>query len=94
MKLLLSGLDTVECAYYLRETLGCKFDFADLAAKREAMRAAKRREPFVVAIGGKEFLLGRGGTASGYPLMLTKETLIYPGCPRWRRDSRPETILA
>lgn len=71
MRLLLSGLDTVECAYYLRETLGCKFDFADLAAKREAMRAAKRREPFVVAIGGKEFLLGRGGTASGYPLMLT-----------------------
>ena len=70
MKLLLSGLDTVECAYYLRECLGCGFDFADLAAKREAMRASKRRDPVVVTIGGKDFMLGRGGTQSGYPLML------------------------
>lgn len=70
MKLLVSGLDTVECAYYLREGSGCLFDFADLAAKREAMRSSKRRDPLVVAIGGKEFLLGRGGTASGYPLVL------------------------
>ena len=70
MKLLLSGLDTVECAYYLREGLGCGFDFADLAAKREAMRAAKKRDPVVVAIGGKEFMLGRGGSQSGYPLVL------------------------
>lgn len=70
MKLLLSGLDTVECAYYLREGLGCTFDFASLTAKREAMRQAKRRDPVVVEIGGKEFLLGRGGTQSGYPLML------------------------
>ena len=65
MKLLLSGLDTVECAYYLREGLGCTFDFADLAEKREAMRAAKKRDPVVVAIGGKEFMLGRGGSQSG-----------------------------
>lgn len=70
MKLLLSGLDTVECAYYLREGLGCTFDFEGLSTKREALRASKRRDPFVVSIGGKEFLLGRGGTASGYPLVL------------------------
>ncbi len=70
MKLLLSGLDTVECAYYLREGLDCAFDFADMATKREAMRASKQRDPVVVAIGDKEFLLGRGGTASGYPLKL------------------------
>jgi len=55
LKLLISGLDTVECAYYLRECLGCGFDFADLAAKREAMRVAKKREPVVVNIGGREF---------------------------------------
>jgi hypothetical protein len=61
MKLLLSGLDTVECAYYLRATIGCAFDFNDLAAKREAMRASRKRDPVVVAIGGKELLLGRGG---------------------------------
>ena len=71
MRLLLSGIDTVECAYYLREALGCTFDFADLTAKREAMRSSKRRDPLVVEIGGKEFFLGRGGTQSGYPLMLS-----------------------
>ena len=70
MRLLLSGLDTVECAYYLRECLGCGFDFADLAITREAMRAAKRRDPCVVSLGGKDFLLGRGGTQSGYSLVL------------------------
>ena len=73
MRLLTSGLDTIECAYYLRECLGCGFDFADLAAKREAMRVAKKREPMVVNIGGKEFLLGRGGTQSGYPLVLNNQ---------------------
>ncbi|MBN8491168.1 MAG: hypothetical protein J0M00_07055 [Burkholderiales bacterium] len=71
MKLLLSGLDTVECAYYLREGLHCGFDFAGLAARREAMRASKQRDLVVVSIGGKDFLLGRGGTQSGYPLMLS-----------------------
>ncbi len=75
MRLLLSGLDTVECAYYLRETLGCGFDFADLAAKREAMRASKRRDPVSVVIGSKEFLLSRGGSQSGYPLVLNNNEL-------------------
>lgn len=70
MKLLLSGLDTVECAYYLRQVATSEFDFTSLTAQREALRAAKRRDPFVVQIGGKDFLLGRGGTASGYPLVL------------------------
>lgn len=70
MKLLLSGLDTVECAYYLRESLGCGFDFTDLAIKREAMRASKKRDRLAVSIGEKDFLLGRGGSQSGYPLVL------------------------
>jgi hypothetical protein len=70
VKLLLSGLDTVECAYYLREGAGCDFNFSGLSAKREEMRGAKTREPVVVKIGDREFLLGRGGTQSGYPLVL------------------------
>lgn len=70
MKLLLSGLDTVECAYYLHQTGKSAFDFTTLSQQREALRAAKRRDPCVVELGGKEFLLGRGGTASGYPLVL------------------------
>ncbi len=70
MKLLLSGLDTVECAYYLHQVGKSAFDFTTLTERREALRAAKRRDPCVVELGGKEFLVGRGGTASGYPLVL------------------------
>lgn len=73
MKLLLSGLDTVECAYYLHPGIACRFDFGELAAKRETLRASKRREPEVVGIGGKEYLLHRGGTGSGYPLHLENQ---------------------
>jgi len=44
MKLLLSGLDTVECAYYLRPGSACKLDFASLREKREMQRDAKNRD--------------------------------------------------
>lgn len=70
MRLLLSGLDTVEAAYYFRTTLGCLFDFAAIGEKREAMKASKQRDPVTVALGGKEFLLASHGTASGYPFLM------------------------
>ncbi len=70
MKPLLSGLDTVECAYFLRSGQGSKLDFERLAQVREGMRASKRREPVVIDIGGKEFLLANHGTASGYPYLM------------------------
>lgn len=41
MRLLLSGFDTVEAAYYFRPSLGCLLDFANIGAKREAMKASK-----------------------------------------------------
>ncbi len=48
MKLLLSGLDTVECAYFLRPALGCRLDFQALALQRETLTyaavAAKRHQ--------------------------------------------------
>ena len=40
MKLLLSGLYTVECAYYLRPGKACRLDFAGLREKRESQRKA------------------------------------------------------
>lgn len=70
MKLLVSGLDTVECAYYLRQVESSELDFTGLAQKREALRASRSRDPCVIKLGSKEFRLGRGGTASGYPLVL------------------------
>lgn len=71
MRLLLSGLDTVECAYYLRPARDCALDFGGIRAVRETAKASKRREPLVVNVGGKDFLLGWGGTGSGYPFVMS-----------------------
>ncbi len=68
---LLHGIDTLQCAYYLRCEPGSTIDFAVLLAQREALRASGSRDPAVVALGGAEFLLQPYGSGSGYPLVLT-----------------------
>ena len=73
MKLLASGLDTVECAYYLRPGEGCKLDFAALRAQREVMRESKRPEAAVVELAGMEFLLSTNGSKSGYPFIISNQ---------------------
>lgn len=71
MKLLLSGLDTVECAYYLRARLDGKLDFAVLRQRREAHRESKSRDPLVIELGGTEYMLSPNGTKSGYPFVIS-----------------------
>lgn len=71
MKLLLSGLDTIECAYYLRAGADCKLDYAALRTQREAMRQSKHPDSGVVKLGGMEFLLSPNGTKSGYPFLIS-----------------------
>ena len=71
MKLLLSGLDTVECAYFWRPGGDCLLNFTALAQMKESKKAAKQREPSCVQVGSKEFLLSPNGTASGYPFMMS-----------------------
>jgi hypothetical protein len=68
---LLSGHDTVECAYYLRSLGECGIDFERLTALREELRQAKVREPAVVRLGNESFLLHPYGSASGYPLVMS-----------------------
>lgn len=68
---LLSGIDTVECAYYLRASGTCGIDFERLTAQREELRLAKVREPAVVHLGSESFLLQPYGSASGYPLVMS-----------------------
>ena len=70
MKLLASGIDTVECAYYLRPGAQCKIDFDALRAQRETMRQSKHPDSGVLALGDMEFLLSPNGTKSGYPFLL------------------------
>jgi len=73
MKLLLSGLDTVECAYYLRPGATCKLDFEALRLQREVMRQSKAIEPMKLELGGIEFMLSPNGTKSGYPFLISNQ---------------------
>ena len=59
MKLLLSGFDTIECAYYLNAGAGCGIDFVALRTQQEFMRQSKHRESAVLELGGMEFLLSQ-----------------------------------
>ncbi|MGB7541251.1 MAG: hypothetical protein WBM28_04445, partial [Burkholderiales bacterium] len=71
LSLLLQGIDTVECAYYLHAREVCGIDFLRLTALREALRQAKVREPAVIDLGGVAFLLHPYGSSSGYPLVMS-----------------------
>ncbi len=68
---LLTGLDTVECAYYLAPLPGSALDFGWFGIQKERLRHSKSRDPLPVALGGMECLLQPYGSASGYPFVLT-----------------------
>ena len=68
---LLSGLDTVQCAYFYSAGAAHGIDFGSLLLERETLREAKTREPKPIEIDGESFLLQPYGSSSGYPLVLT-----------------------
>jgi len=72
-KLLLHGIDTVQCAYYLTPPRAKHLDFKKLAVMKEQLRMDKSREPRAVTLGGTEFFLQPYGSSSGYPFVLTNE---------------------
>lgn len=72
-KLLLHGIDTVQCAYYLGPPASKHLDFAKLAVIKEQLRMDKSREPRAITLGGTEFFLHPYGSSSGYPFVLTNE---------------------
>lgn len=65
MRLLMSGLDTVEAAYYFRPILGCRRISPPLVkpVRHSAHLGSVTR---LLALGAKEFLHAGDGTASGY----------------------------
>lgn len=72
-QLLLHGLDTVQCAYYLSPPSSKHLDFRTLALIKEQLRMSKSREPRAVILGGTEFFVYPYGSSSGYPFVLTNE---------------------
>ncbi len=71
---LLSGHDTIECAYYLAPLHNCRLDYERLAVEKEALRAAKVRHPKAMTLGSEEFLLMPNGTSSGYPFLIENDS--------------------
>jgi len=71
--LLLHGIDTLQCAYYLAQQRAGEFDFAELLLTRERLRAEGSREGAALTLGGVPFLLAAHGTRSGYPFLLACE---------------------
>ena len=84
--LLLAGHDTLQCAYYLRRKPTGQIDFAELLARKEALRASCSRDPAVVRLGDAEFLLQPHGSTSGYPLVLTCSDYKFE-CGEFNRPS-------
>ncbi|MGO8754749.1 MAG: hypothetical protein ACLQHK_05910 [Gallionellaceae bacterium] len=72
-RLLLSGHDTIECAYYLAPSEGCILDYERLAVEREGMRLSKTRKPTLIKLGCEEFMLAGHGTSSGYTFLIENE---------------------
>lgn len=71
--LLLSGHDTIECAYYLAPDAGCLLNYERLAVQKEEMRLSKSRKPTPIKLGCEEFMLAGHGTKSGYPFLIENE---------------------
>jgi hypothetical protein len=69
-KLLLHGIDTVQCAYYLQIAGQSGLDFQKLAEQKETIRQSKRKHPLPVKLGNSEFLLHPYGTSSGYTFVI------------------------
>ena len=72
-KLLLHGIDTVQCAYYLSPPASKHLDFRTLAVIKEQLRMSKSREPRAVRLGDTEFFIYPYGSSSGYPFVLSNE---------------------
>ena len=72
---LLSGLDTVECSYYLTPSSTCTLDFVKLAALKESLRQSKKREPSKITLGDVDFFLQPHGSGSGFPFVIDNEDM-------------------
>lgn len=76
LRFLISGFDTIECAYYLIANEDNKLDFIELAAQKESMVRAKVTKPKPIQIGSEEFLIASHGTSSGYPFVIENDAFM------------------
>ena len=73
LKLLLHGIDTVQCAYYLEHRNMDAFEFFSLTTQKEKLQKSKYKNPKPVTLGSCDFFLQPYGSRSGYPIIITNE---------------------
>lgn len=73
LKLLLHGIDTVQCAYYLKPQSIDAIDFYSLETQKEKLRKTRKKNPRPITLGSCGFLLQPYGSRSGYPIVITNE---------------------
>lgn len=83
---LISGFDTIECAYYLTRLDGCTFDFEALAVQKEELSRSKIKGARPIKLGSEDFLLASHGTSSGYPYLIENEAFIIQ-CGEFNRPN-------
>jgi len=71
---MLTGHDTIECAYYLMRENDCQLDFESLVVQQHQLKCAKVRTPKVIKLGCEAFLFASHGTGSGYPFLIENDT--------------------
>lgn len=72
-RLLLHGIDTGQCSYYLKPAGKPAIDFLELQTQKERLRAARFQEPAPLQLGNDEFLLSPYDTSSGYPFLIRNQ---------------------
>jgi hypothetical protein len=70
---LLTGIDTVECAYFLKAKDNVTMNFADIAVRKEQIRSSRFKGQASLTFGGIDFLLHPSGTKSGYPFLISNK---------------------
>ena len=72
-RLLLHGIDTIQCAYYLENHKNevAHIDYALITRQKESIRQSKKKDPVPVVLGNSEFLLHPYGSSSGYPIIIS-----------------------
>jgi hypothetical protein len=70
---LISGYDTIECAYYLLPTDSFSLDYIALGAEKEALARQTKTKQKPIQLGSEEFMLASHGTGSGYPFLIEND---------------------
>src|SRR5690606_16228020 len=83
---LISGFDTIECAYYLTRMDGDSLDFQMLAVEKDLLARSKSKSGSALKLGSEEFLLASHGTSSGYPFWMENDAFIVQ-CGEFNRPN-------